>query len=123
MKMPTNTPLTLEALEGILGRRNEGDKLFGKLEEMSTSIGSVNREVGNINNRLTQAEEADKRHEKSAAEYAAKLEALRAEISELKLATAVDRVKLSTIVAGATLIISGLVSWIVNYIMKTPAKP
>jgi DNA repair exonuclease SbcCD ATPase subunit len=120
--MPTQTPLTLEALEGILGRRNEGDKLFGKLDELSASNLSIIREVSNINNRLTLAEEADRRHEKSSSEYGLKLEELRREIAEMKTATAVDRVKLSTIVAGATLVISGLVSWIVNYIMKTPGK-
>jgi septal ring factor EnvC (AmiA/AmiB activator) len=114
------TPLTLEALEGILGRRNDGEKLFSKLDAMEAALQAVNREIMAMSARLTQAEETNKRLEKSNADYAATIEKLRQEVGDLKISSAVDRAKLGTIVAGATLMISGLVSWWVNYVMKGP---
>ena len=119
--MPTNTPLTLEALEGILGRRNDGEKLFGKLDALDAGLQAVKGEIAHLSARLSRAEEANMRLEKSNAEYAATIEKLRLEVGELKISSAVDRAKLGTIVAGATLMISGLVSWLVNFVMKGPS--
>lgn len=116
-----STPLTLEALEGILGRRNDGEKLFGRLDDLAQSLQAMRAEISQVSARLAQAEEADRRHERAEGDHAAKIELLRTEIVELRLATAVDRVRLSTMLGIATLVCSAVVSWVVSYVLKTPS--